>query len=146
MPLIAPTTKTTVPNGTSATGSGSGGGSSALQGMGSEAFMKLLVAQMKYQNPMAPSDGTQYLAQISQYAMVEQLTKVSQGQQEVSSYQRALIANSLIGKVVTGKNESGAPVTGEVTSVAYRAGKPVLLTTGGELLVDNVDEPRPKAA
>ena len=115
---------------------------SALQGMGSDMFMQLLVSQMRYQNPMAPTDGSEYLAQISQYAMVEQLTKVSQGQQEVSSYQRALIANSLIGKVVTGKSESGTQVTGEVTSVAYRAGKPVLLTSGGELPVDNVDETR----
>jgi len=140
MPLIAPTTKITTPNGTAAAGTGSG--SSALQGMGSEAFMKLLVAQMKYQNPMAPSDGTQYLAQISQYAMVEQLQKVNQGQQEVSTYQRALIAGSMIGKVVSGVSDSGRTVNGEVTGVTFQAGRPVLTTTDGDLPVDRVDTAR----
>ena len=105
-------------------------------------FMKLLVAQMKYQNPMAPSDGTEYLSQISQYAMVEQLQKVNQGQQEVSSYQRAMIAGSMIGKQVSGTNESGNAVNGVVTSVQFTAGKAVLVTTGGELSVDRVDEAR----
>lgn len=142
MPLIAPTTKTTTPNGTAAAGSGSGSGSSALQGMGSEAFMKLLVAQMKYQNPMQPTDGTQYMAQISQYAMVEQLQKVSQGQQEASTYQRAMIASSMIGKQVAGVNDAGQAVSGQVTGVSFQAGKPVLVTTGGQLPIDKVDEAR----
>lgn len=145
MPLIEPAKATTANTAAGAAASASKTGT-AFEGMGSDMFMQLLVSQMRYQNPMAPTDGSEYLAQISQYAMVEQLTKVSQGQQEVSSYQRALIANSLIGKVVTGKNEAGAPVSGEVTSVAYRAGKPVLLTTAGELPVDNVDETRLPAA
>jgi len=145
MPLIEPAKATTAATTAGAAASASKTGT-AFEGMGSDMFMQLLVSQMRYQNPMAPTDGSEYLAQISQYAMVEQLTKVSQGQQEVSSYQRALIANSLIGKVVTGKNEAGAPVSGEVTSVAFRAGKPVLLTTAGELPVDNVDETRLPAA
>lgn len=145
MPLTVPTSRTTTdPTGKAMapTGSGSTGGSAALQGMGSDAFMKLLVAQMKYQNPMSPSDGTEYLAQISQYAMVEQLQKVNQGQQEVATYQRAMIAGSMIGKQVSGTTESGRAVSGVVTSVTFPAGKAVLVTTGGELSVDRVDEAR----
>lgn len=149
MPLIAPTS-TAVPSssGTAATAGAdgpassaepSGGASGALGGLGSDAFMKLLVAQMRYQNPMQPSDGTEYLAQISQYAMVEQLQKVNEGQQQVSSYQRAMIANSMIGKLVTGTGETGMVVTGEVVGVDFQAGRPVLVTTGGDLAVDKVD-------
>ncbi len=142
MPLIVPTTKTPTSPAGSVAPAASSGGSSALQGLGSDAFMKLLVAQMKYQNPMAPSNGTEYLAQISQYAMVEQLQKVNQGQQEVSTYQRAMMAGSMIGKQVSGTNDFGVAVTGLVTSVNFASGKPVLVTTGGDLPVDRVDEAR----
>ncbi len=128
--------------GAAKTGAAKTGAAGALGGMGSDAFMKLLVAQMRYQNPMEPTDSSQYLAQISQYAMVEQLQKVSEGQQEVSSYQRALIANSMIGRVVAGIGESGLPMTGQVLGVSFQAGKPILVTTGGDLAVDKVDEAR----
>lgn len=149
MPLIDPTVAARAASAaatsskTAATGAKADGGASGqLDNMGSEAFMKLLVAQMRYQNPMAPSEGTEYLAQVSQYAMVEQMQKVNQGQQEISAYQRSMIATSFIGKVVAGTGEAGLPISGEVIGVAYQSGRPVLVTTGGELAIDSVDEAR----
>lgn len=144
MSLITPAATT----GTNATDAASGtndqpvrqsGATGALGGLGSDGFMKLLVAQMRYQNPMAPQDGAEYLAQVSQYAMVEQLQKVSQGQEEVSGYQRALMATSMIGAQVTGTGEAGNALTGTVLRVEYRSGKPALITTDGTIDVDKVD-------
>lgn len=40
-------------------------------------FLKLLVAQMKYQDPTAPTDSMQYLQQLSQYAQLEQMTQMN---------------------------------------------------------------------
>jgi flagellar basal-body rod modification protein FlgD len=37
-------------------------------------FMKLLVAQMRNQDPMAPSDGTQFLGELAQFEQLEQST------------------------------------------------------------------------
>ncbi|MFN0027831.1 MAG: flagellar hook assembly protein FlgD [Acidimicrobiales bacterium] len=120
----------------------SSGASGVLGGMGSEAFMKLLMAQMRYQNPMEPTDSSQYLSQISQYAMVEQMQKVNQGQQEIRDYQRAMTASSMIGKVVAGMGENGEPLSGEVIGVDYQAGRPILVTTNGDIALDKVDEAR----
>jgi flagellar basal-body rod modification protein FlgD len=139
MPLIG---ETTAAASTAAANEKKAGATGQLDNMGTEAFMKLLVAQMRYQNPMAPTDGAEYLGQISQYAMVEQMQKINEAQQEASAYQRTLIANSLIGKVVAGIGEAGTPVSGQVLGVAYQAGRPVLVTTDGELSVDKVDETR----
>jgi hypothetical protein len=144
MSLIAPpaatgTTPTDATSGTADQPVRQSGATGALGGMGSDAFMKLLVAQMRYQNPMAPQDGTEYLAQVSQYAMVEQLQKVSQGQEEVSGYQRALMATSMVGAQVTGTGEAGNPLTGTVLRVEYRSGKPALITTEGTIDLDKVD-------
>ena len=41
-------------------------------------FLKLLVSQIKNQNPLSPSDGTQFLAQLAQFSQVEQLQNISQ--------------------------------------------------------------------
>lgn len=49
-----------------------------LSGNGSEdydRFLKLLTAQMKYQDPMQPTDPTQFVAQLAQFSQVEQQTK-----------------------------------------------------------------------
>ncbi len=41
-------------------------------------FLKLLVSQIKNQNPLNPQDGTQFLAQLAQFSQVEQLVGIRQ--------------------------------------------------------------------
>lgn len=41
--------------------------------IGKEAFLQLLVAQVKNQNPMNPTDGVQFLSQLAQFSQLEQL-------------------------------------------------------------------------
>jgi flagellar basal-body rod modification protein FlgD len=42
-------------------------------------FLKLLVAQIQNQNPLSPADPTQFLGQLTQYSMLEQLILIRQG-------------------------------------------------------------------
>lgn len=41
-------------------------------------FLKLLVSQIKHQNPLDPSDGTEFVAQLAQFSQVEQLVNIRQ--------------------------------------------------------------------
>jgi flagellar basal-body rod modification protein FlgD len=41
-------------------------------------FLKLLVAQLQYQNPLNPADGTQFVTQLAQFSSLEQSTQMSQ--------------------------------------------------------------------
>ena len=41
-------------------------------------FLKLLVSQIKNQNPLNPTDGVQFLSQLAQFSQVEQLQNISQ--------------------------------------------------------------------
>lgn len=41
-------------------------------------FLKLLVAQLKYQDPLNPADGTQFVTQLAQFTSLEQSTQMSE--------------------------------------------------------------------
>ena len=45
--------------------------------MGKDAFLKLLVAQLKNQDPLSPSDGKEMAAQLAQFSSVEQLVSMN---------------------------------------------------------------------
>ncbi len=87
-----------------------------------DAFLKLLVAQLQHQDPLNPTQGTEFVTQLSQFALVEQA--VSQSQQlGVLGTQLTGLSNegvtSLVGKNVTVKG-SGVTFDG-VTSVSSGA-------------------------
>lgn len=48
----------------------------ANQDVSKEAFMQLLVAQIKNQNPLNPTDGVQFLTQLAQFSELEQLINI----------------------------------------------------------------------
>src|ERR1700742_304304 len=74
------------------------------KGLGENAFLKLLVAQMKNQDPLKPMDNTDFVAQLAQFSNLEQVmgintrldTLAAQGQ----GLQNTQIA-SLVGKEVS---------------------------------------------
>ena len=45
--------------------------------LGKDDFLKLMMAQMKYQDPLNPMDGTAYTAQLAQFSQLEQLTNLN---------------------------------------------------------------------
>ena len=79
---ITPTTA--VPAAPSATGSSV---------LGKDDFLKLLVTQLKYQDPMNPLDQNQFLAQTAQFTSLEQLQNISSGIQTLGTL---LSGNALV--------------------------------------------------
>jgi flagellar basal-body rod modification protein FlgD len=111
--------------------------------MGKDTFLKLLVAQLKYQNPLSPTDGTEFMAQTAQFTVVEKLDELSKQNAELLSANRALGASGLIGKSVVTTGLDGSDVVGTVTGVRFDAGGPVLLTGDTEVSLTAVKEVRP---
>jgi flagellar basal-body rod modification protein FlgD len=87
--------------------------------LGTDTFLNLLVAQLKYQNPMSPSDGTQFLAQTAQFTMVEKLTELAEQSKQLMSQNQSLAAASLLGKTVSWAGPDGTIQHGTVTSAAF---------------------------
>ena len=46
---------------------------SKSNGLDKDAFLQLLVAQMKYQDPMEPTDNTEYVSQLATFSQLEEM-------------------------------------------------------------------------
>lgn len=111
--------------------------------MGKDTFLKLLVAQLKYQNPLSPTDGTEFVAQTAQFSVVEKLDELASQNAELLASNRSLGASALIGKQVVSAGLDGTDVVGTVTGVRIDAGGPVLVTDDAEVPLAAVKEVRP---
>jgi flagellar basal-body rod modification protein FlgD len=49
-----------------------------------ETFLRLLVAQLKNQDPLKPMDGMQFVSQLAQFSQLEQLLSIRQGIDELA--------------------------------------------------------------
>lgn len=111
--------------------------------MGKDTFLKLLVAQLKYQNPLSPTDGTEFMAQTAQFSVVEKLDELAKQNAELLSSNRALGASALLGREVVHTLLDGSDVVATVTGVRFDAAGPVLVTGDTEVSLAGVKEVRP---
>ena len=116
------------PGATAAVGAAKDGGK-----LDKDAFLKLLVAQLKFQNPLAPTDPSAMMAQTAQFTMVESLQAISQAQADAGAWQRVVAGQGLIGKTVTGLVQD-QEVSGLVTSMTMTSDGPVLRLADGTSL------------
>ncbi len=113
--------------------------------LGKDAFLKLLVAQLRYQNPLSPMDGTQFVAQTAQLTMTEKLTELSKFSEAAVMDSNRRSAADLVGKTIT-YDDGNRVVEGTVTSALMNGGNPVLLIGRVEVPLASVLEVRAAAA
>jgi flagellar basal-body rod modification protein FlgD len=106
---------------------------SALAGLGEDGFLQLLVAQLRYQSPMNPTDPSAMMQQTSQLASVETLKQVATMQSQLLGMQQTSLATGLIGREVVGTTADGAEVTGTVDAVRFGPTGPLLLVGDREV-------------
>jgi flagellar basal-body rod modification protein FlgD len=73
-------------------------------------YMKLLITQLKNQNPLEPMDNNEMASQLAQFSQLEQLESMNSSFANVLSATERNYANSLIGKEISfaSKNETGS--------------------------------------
>lgn len=71
----------------------------ANDALGKDAFLQLLVTQMKYQDPLDPQDNGEYLAQLAQFSALEQMTNVADGLSNVSNLVSNIDTSVLVGQL-----------------------------------------------
>lgn len=112
----SPTTEPTNPNGE----------------LGKNDFLKLMVAQLQAQNPLEPSNGTEYISELAQFSQLEQTTNLAQTSSQSAAAQQVAQAVGLIGHTVSYTDPStGAVQQGSVQSVE-------ITSTGATLTVEGI--------
>ncbi|BEU87167.1 hypothetical protein TAMA11512_06310 [Selenomonas sp. TAMA-11512] len=110
------------------------------------AFLKLLVTQLQYQDPLDPQDNADYLAQLAQFSALEQMTNVSEGLKSVSDLVKNIDTSVLVGQLssmigkhvqwtttIKGADAEGNPTTstakfeGVVKGVSISDGTPTVI-------------------
>ncbi|MGY1601080.1 flagellar hook assembly protein FlgD [Geodermatophilus sp. SYSU D00815] len=85
--------------------------------MDKDTFLKLLVAQMRYQDPSNPTDPTQFMSQTAAFTQVEKLEELTTQNASALAMQRTLSAGAMVGRTVGYTDADGTTKTGVVTSV-----------------------------
>ena len=107
-----------------------GGGISAAGGitatgdstLGKDDFMKILVAQLQAQDPMAPMEGQEFASQLAQFSSLEQLTNVNSNLEASQAFDLAMsnsAALALIGKNVDAPGNTIDLKSGEVENLSF---------------------------
>lgn len=104
-------------------------------GMDKDAFLQLLVAQMKYQDPLEPTSNTEYISQYATFSQVEQI-------QNMAATMELSRASSMVGKLVEVRTTTSTgdikSVQGTVEYVTYENNKAYVSIDGSLYSADDV--------
>lgn len=108
-----------------------------VNNLGQEEFLKILLTQLTYQDPLKPLDNQEFIAQLAQFTSLEQTRQLNTRIDTLLTIQSATQALGLLNKTVDVATSSGT-TTGEVTTLTFNNGQPFMTvrTTNGEFLTD----------
>jgi flagellar basal-body rod modification protein FlgD len=101
-------------------------------------FIKILMTQLTYQDPLKPMDNEQFMAQMAQFTALQQTTELNTNLLQLIQNQAALQSVGLIGRTVDISTTSGTK-TGTVSALSYSGALPVIsVNIGAGQTLDNV--------
>jgi len=101
-------------------------------------FLRILVTQLSFQDPLKPIDNQAFIAQIAQFTALEQTRQLNDGVNTLLNIQSTTQSIDLIGKTVEVATETGQKVVGKVSTLTFVQGQPRLVVTlaDGQVLSD----------
>lgn len=105
----------------------SSAGASNLQAnsLGMADFLKVLLTQLTYQDPLKPMDNQEFMAQMAQFTSVEQTQQLNNKLDTLITNQAALQSVGLIGRTVD-VTTTGGSLSGTVSALSLSGAAPLL--------------------
>jgi flagellar basal-body rod modification protein FlgD len=126
MSVSAPSTTTSTVGPTQASSASTGMAGSLNEGD----FLNLMMDQMKNQDPLNPSDPTQYMGELASFSSLDEQIQIQESSSETASNQAASSALAMLGQNVNYTDSNGNSGSGSVTAVDFTSTGPTL-TVGG---------------
>lgn len=109
--------------------------------LGKDDFLRLLVTQLKYQDPLSPVDDKAFIAELAQFSSLEEMQNLNENFKSLVTLQSLSQMNyavNLVGHRVVGTNAAGAQVDGTVANVIFNNGDPVIVIDNQEVSMKNI--------
>ena len=104
------------------------------------------MAQLRFQNPLSPTDPTEFMSQTAQFTMVEKLEELADQAKASSTAQKLATASSLMGREVGYQAPDGSTARGTVSSARIDADGVVLRLGAVEVSLDQITSIGPAPA
>jgi flagellar basal-body rod modification protein FlgD len=101
--------------------------------LGENDFLKLLVAQLQYQDPMSPTDNNEFMQEQAQFSTVEGINNLQTTMTAMQGQQQLASSVALIGKQVSYLNSDGTTDSGVVSSVSSADGSTTVNVGGANV-------------
>lgn len=120
--------------------------------LGKDDFLKLLITQLRHQDPLNPIEDKDFIAQLAQFSSLEQMQQLTTTMNSMMESQQKLTAlaqaTSMIGKIVEIFSHSEEHLYGKVAGVQFKNGWPEIIVDGKlydftevvSIFEDNVEE------
>ncbi len=108
--------------------------------LSSKAFLQLLVAQLKYQDPSKPMDTGAFMSQTATLTQVQNSEQNARVNLDMLSAQRAQTASSLVGQTVRYASPDGSLVTGYVSGATISTANPTLRIGTADVELDQIQQ------
>ncbi len=96
-----------------------------------DAFLKLLVTQLQYQDPLNPTDDKEFISQMAQFSSLEQMQNMNANASKTQAY--SLIGRTVNAQMFNQNTQQYDQMAGVVDSVTLKAGEPYLMIGGKEV-------------
>lgn len=104
--------------------------------LGKDDFLNLLVTQLRYQDPLNPTDDKEFIGQMAQFSALEQMQNLNLSFTATKAY--GLIGKSVTANIVDPSTKETTVLSGDVSSVKINGRKYYVVVRGTEVLVDEV--------
>ncbi|MEZ5245779.1 MAG: flagellar hook capping FlgD N-terminal domain-containing protein [Acidimicrobiales bacterium] len=108
------------------------------QSLGKDTFLKLMIAQLRYQDPLSPADSQQFMAQTAQFTSVEKLEEIAASMANLTKNDELATIGNLVGKSVQYLDSLGNVVESKVTAGKVDDYGIVLVVGEREIRVEDV--------
>jgi flagellar basal-body rod modification protein FlgD len=106
---------------------------SQVNSLGLDDFLKILLTQLTYQDPLKPLDNQEFIAQLAQFTSLQQTSEVNRNIQQLLTIQASTQAVGLIGRTVQVQGTSGSgSIIGQVTTLRFNQGQPLVTVRGSD--------------